>query len=112
MIASREHRHDPMKDSAPLLWLLACLGIVGAVVLAIASRYRKRITAPLADVLRAVERLSSGDWATHVKVPQGRIGRTLGSALERLRINLSDHAATGAKLRCQGSGCTPAPRRV
>ena len=87
-----------MKDSAPLLWLLACLGIVGAVVLAMTSRYRKRITAPLADVLRAVERLSSGDWATHVEVPQGHIGRALGSALERLRINLSDHAATGRAL--------------
>ena len=59
---------------------------------------RARIESPLADLLHAVERLSAGDWVTHIEVPTGRVGGALGSALERLRINLSDHAATGRAL--------------
>ena len=76
-------------------WPIAGLGLVLAVALAIAWRFKNRISAPLADVLKSVERLSGGDWTTHVEVPTGRVGRALGTALERLRINLADHAATG-----------------
>ncbi|MGH8197401.1 MAG: diguanylate cyclase domain-containing protein, partial [Steroidobacteraceae bacterium] len=81
-----------------LLWPLIGLGIVLVVALVVAWRFEMRVTDPLTDMLRAVERLSSGDWATRVEVPLGRIGRAFGSALERLRINLSDHAATGRAL--------------
>ena len=74
------------------------LGLVLAVTVVSAWRFQRRIAEPLADVLKSVERLSSGDWQTHVEVPAGRVGRSLGTALERLRINLADHAATGRAL--------------
>ncbi|HKX59307.1 MAG TPA: PAS domain S-box protein, partial [Steroidobacteraceae bacterium] len=79
-------------------WPIAGLGLVLAVALVFAWRFQRRISSPLADVLKSVERLSGGDWTTHVEVPTGRVGRALGTALERLRINLADHAATGRAL--------------
>ncbi|MGH8242677.1 MAG: PAS domain-containing protein, partial [Steroidobacteraceae bacterium] len=79
-------------------WPLLGLGFVLAIALYSAWRFHRRISEPLATVLKSVERLSSGDWQTHVEVPLGKVGRALGSALERLRINLSDHAATGRAL--------------
>src|SRR5688572_33368275 len=79
-------------------WPIAGLGLALAVAVIVAWRFQRRVFAPLADVLQSVERLSSGDWTTHVEVPDGRVGRALGSALERLRINLSDHAAAGRAL--------------
>ncbi len=88
----------PAADADGLLWLLAGLGLLLVAGLALARRFAARIDTPLANLLRAVERLSSGDWQTRIEVPQGRIGGALGSALERLRINLSDHAATGRAL--------------
>jgi len=45
-----------------------------------------------------VERLSRGDWSTQVEVPRSWIGRALGAALDRLQINLANHAATGRAL--------------
>ena len=50
-------------------WPIAGLGLVLAVALAFAWRFQRRISAPLADVLKSVERLSGGDWTTHVEVP-------------------------------------------
>src|SRR5688500_16966376 len=79
-------------------WPIAGLGLVLAVAGVGAWRFQRRGSLPLADVLTSVGRRSSGDWTTHVEVPVGRVGRALGSALERLRINLSDHAATGRAL--------------
>jgi diguanylate cyclase (GGDEF)-like protein/PAS domain S-box-containing protein len=79
-------------------WPLLALGFIAAVAIGVAWRFQKRIAAPLVDVLKSVERLSGGDWTTHVEVPTGRVGRALGTALERLRINLSNHAATGRAL--------------
>src|SRR5262245_41638337 len=79
-------------------WTLLALGFVLIVTAASAWRFQHRIAEPLATLLKAVERLSSGDWQTRVETPSGRVGRALGSALERLRINLSDHAATGRAL--------------
>ncbi len=82
-------------NSDLLLWLLAGVGLLLVVALATAWRFSARIESPLADLLHAVERLSAGDWVARIDVPHGRIGGALGSAIERLRINLSDHAATG-----------------
>jgi PAS domain-containing protein len=79
-------------------WPLLALGSVLAIALGSYWRFERRIAEPLATLLKAVERLSSGDWQTRVEVPPGGVGKTLGSALERLRINLSDHAATGRAL--------------
>ena len=79
-------------------WQMLALGLVLGVTVYCAWRFQKRIAEPLAGMLKSVERLSSGDWQTHVEVPQGQVGRALGTALERLRINLSDHAATGRAL--------------
>src|SRR5262245_8383203 len=87
-----------MFDSLSQYWPLLGLGFVLAVTLYSAWRFNERIKAPLADLLKSVERLSSGDWGTRVEQPAGRVGRALGSALERLRINLADHAATGRAL--------------
>jgi len=84
--------------SAVFAWQLAGLALVLAVAIAAALRFQTRVKAPLAQMLRDVERLSGGDWATRIETPLGRIGGALGSALERLRINLSDHAATGRAL--------------
>jgi len=81
-----------------LLWLLAGLGFLLVIALATAWRFAARIESPLAELLHAIERLSAGDWVTRIEVPVGRIGSALGSAVERLRINLSDHAATGRAL--------------
>src|SRR5688500_1575002 len=79
-------------------WPIAGLGFVLAIAIVALLRFQKRVNAPLADVLKSVERLSGGDWSTRVEVPAGRVGRALGTALERLRINLADHAATGRAL--------------
>ena len=89
---------DRCAHSLNAYWPIAGLGLVLAIAVIVAWRFKRRIAAPLADVLKSVERLSSGDWTTHVEVPNGRVGRALGTALERLRINLSDHAATGRAL--------------
>jgi diguanylate cyclase (GGDEF)-like protein/PAS domain S-box-containing protein len=81
-----------------LYWPLLALGFVLAIAVAVAWRVQWRIAAPLAGILRSLERLSGGDWSTPVEVPHGRLGGALGTALERLRINLSGHAATGRAL--------------
>ncbi|HEY5558883.1 MAG TPA: EAL domain-containing protein [Steroidobacteraceae bacterium] len=88
----------PAAGSVGLPWLLGGLLLLLVIAFWAGRRFSSRADAPLADLLRSVERLSSGDWNTHIDVPQGRIGAALGSALERLRINLSDHAATGRAL--------------
>jgi diguanylate cyclase (GGDEF)-like protein/PAS domain S-box-containing protein len=85
-------------NSDLLLWLLASIGLLLVIALATAWRFAARIESPLADLLHAVERLSAGDWVSRIDVPHGKIGNALGSAVERLRINLSDHAATGRAL--------------
>ncbi|HWN07448.1 MAG TPA: diguanylate cyclase, partial [Steroidobacteraceae bacterium] len=87
-----------MREFLNAYWPIAGLGLVLAIAVIVALRFKRRVSGPLADVLKSVERLSSGDWTTHVEVPIGRVGQALGSALERLRINLSDHAATGRAL--------------
>ncbi len=88
----------PVARSGRAVWLLAGLGVLLAAAFVATRRYRAHIEAPLADLLRSIERLSSGDWVTRVEVPGGKFGAALSSALERLRINLSDHAATGRAL--------------
>jgi diguanylate cyclase (GGDEF)-like protein/PAS domain S-box-containing protein len=88
----------PAAGSGGLPWLLGGLLLLLVIAFWAGRRSGARTDAPLADLLRSVERLSSGDWHTHINVPQGRIGGALGSALERLRINLADHAATGRAL--------------
>ena len=55
-------------------WPLAGLGLVLAIALVLAWRFNRRVGGPLADVLKSVERLSSGDWTTHVEVPAGTRG--------------------------------------
>src|SRR6188474_1165496 len=45
-------------------WPLLGLGLVLAVTLFSAWRFNERIKAPLADILKSVERLSSGDAST------------------------------------------------
>ncbi len=98
MIAYARLRHDTMLGFLNQYWPLIGLGAVLAMTIIAALRFEKRVNAPLADLLHEVERVSSGDWTTHIEVPQGRVGRALGTALERLRINLADHAATGRAL--------------
>ena len=88
----------PATGSGGLLWLLGGLLLLLVITFWVGRRSGSRADAPFADLLRSVERLSSGDWNTRIDVPQGRIGAALGGALERLRINLSDHAATGRAL--------------
>jgi len=66
--------------------------------LALAWWIARRIEGPLEDLPDAVERLIGGDWSTHIAVPSTGYGRGLALALERLRVNLSDHAATGRAL--------------
>ena len=88
----------PATGSESLPWLLGGLLVMLVIAFWAGRRSTPRADAPLAVLLRAVERLSSGDWNTRIHAPQGRIGGALGSALERLRVNLSDHAATGRAL--------------
>jgi diguanylate cyclase (GGDEF)-like protein/PAS domain S-box-containing protein len=88
----------PASDPDRVLWLAAGAGLLLLAAVWGARRFAAGIDRPLADLLRAVERLSSGDWNSRIDVPTGRIGGALGSALERLRVNLSDHAATGRAL--------------
>jgi len=98
MNASAGGRQEIMSAFLDRYWQLLALGLTLAIGAAFAWRQQGRFSASLADILKSVERLSGGDWATHVEVPQGRVGRALGTALERLRINLSNHAATGRAL--------------
>ena len=99
MRASPGGRQGNMPAILDPYWPQLALGLVLVIALVLVRRrFRKRVAEPLADVLKSVERLSGGDWSTHVEVPSGRIGRALGTALERLRINLSNHAATGRAL--------------
>ena len=88
----------PAAGAGGLPWLLGGLLLLLVMVFWAGRRSGARTDAPLADLLRSVERLSSGDWHTRINVSHGQIGDALGSALERLRINLADHAATGRAL--------------
>jgi diguanylate cyclase (GGDEF)-like protein/PAS domain S-box-containing protein len=88
----------PAAGSGGLPWLLGSLLLLLVIAFWAGRRSGARTDAPLAELLRSVERLSSGDWHTRITAPEGRIGSALGSALERLRVNLSDHAATGRAL--------------
>ena len=47
-------------------WQLLALGLVLAACIAVGWKFQKRILEPLADVLKSGERLSGGDWSTHV----------------------------------------------
>ena len=88
----------PAAGAGGLPWLLGGLLLLLVMAFWAGRRSAARADAPLADLLRSVERLSSGDWHTRINVSHGQIGDALGSALERLRINLADHAATGRAL--------------
>ena len=88
----------PATGSTGLLWLLGGLLLLLLAAFWAGRHSNPRADAPLAELLRSVERLSSGDWNSRIDMPLGRVGGALGSALERLRINLSDHAATGRAL--------------
>jgi len=68
------------------------------VAFAVAWRFARRVEGPIDEMRTAVERLAGGNWATHIEAPAGGYGRELALALERLRMNLSDHAATGRAL--------------
>ncbi len=98
LVAAILLRWGPAADPGLLPWLLGGAGLLLLAGIWAGRRFASRVDRPLAELLRAVERLSGGDWGTRIEVPQGRIGGALGSALERLRINLSDHAATGRAL--------------
>jgi diguanylate cyclase (GGDEF)-like protein len=88
----------PVGATGRVLWMLG--GAVALLAAAyVATRvFVRRVERPLGDLLRSVEKLSSGDWTTRIEAPGGRIAAGLGGALERLRINLADHAATGRAL--------------
>ena len=88
----------PAGASGWVLWLLAAACLLLAAAFAATRIFVRRVQDPLEDVLRAIERLSGGDWATRVETSGGRISGAIGGALERLRINLADHAATGRAL--------------
>ena len=68
------------------------------IALAIAWRLVRRVEAPLEELQGAVERLTSGNWATRIETPPGGFGIELARALDKLRLNLSDQAATGRAL--------------
>ena len=68
------------------------------IALAIAWRFIRRVEGSMEDLRDAVDRLAGGDWADPYRGPAGGHGAELAHALERLRMNLSDHAATGRAL--------------
>ncbi len=68
------------------------------IAIAIAWRFVRRVEGSMEDLRDAVDLLAGGDWATNVRIPAGSHGAELARALERLRLNLSDHAATGRAL--------------
>jgi diguanylate cyclase (GGDEF)-like protein/PAS domain S-box-containing protein len=68
------------------------------IALAIAWRFIRRVEGSMEDLRDAVDQLADGDWATSVRIPEDIHGAELARALERLRLNLSDHAATGRAL--------------
>jgi diguanylate cyclase (GGDEF)-like protein/PAS domain S-box-containing protein len=65
---------------------------------ALAWRFARRVEGPIEDLRTAVDQLAGGDWATRIEMPRGGYAAGLARALERLRLNLSDHAATGRAL--------------
>ena len=68
------------------------------IAFAAAWRFARRVEGPMEELRAAVEQLAGGNWATHIETPAGGYGADLAHALERLRLNLSDHAATGRAL--------------
>jgi diguanylate cyclase (GGDEF)-like protein/PAS domain S-box-containing protein len=87
------------KEFERRLMVLAGGGLVLLVImLAVAWRVVRRVEGPLDELRGAVEQLTGGNWATRIEVPSGGLGMELAHALDRLRINLSDHAATGRAL--------------
>ena len=81
------------------LLVLAGAGLLlFGVAFAVAWRFARRVEDPIEEMRDAVERLAGGNWATHIEAPAGGYGADLAHALERLRMNLSDHAATGRAL--------------
>ncbi len=90
------HRSDQFGQR---LVVLAGSGLVLLfVVLAFAWRLVRRVEAPLDELRGVVERLASGAWTTRIEAPAGQYGAGLARALDRLRIALSDQAATGRAL--------------
>ena len=68
------------------------------VAFTVAWRFARRVEGPMEELRDAVDQLASGNWATRVEMPAGGYGAELAHALEKLRLNLSDHAATGRAL--------------
>jgi diguanylate cyclase (GGDEF)-like protein/PAS domain S-box-containing protein len=64
----------------------------------VAWRFARRVEGPIEEMRAAVERHAGGNWVTHIEAPDGGYATELAHALERLRMNLSDHAATGRAL--------------
>jgi diguanylate cyclase (GGDEF)-like protein/PAS domain S-box-containing protein len=81
------------------LMLLAGSGLLlFGIAFTVAWRFTRRIEGPIEELREAVDALAGGNWATHIEAPAGGHGAELARALERLRLNLSDHAATGRAL--------------
>lgn len=68
------------------------------IAFAAAWRFARRVEGPMEELRDSVDLLAGGNWATHIATPAGGYGADLAHALERLRLNLSDHAATGRAL--------------
>ncbi len=92
---------DERRSSAFERRLLVLVGgglLLLAIAFAVAWRFVQRVERPIEELRGAVERLAAGNWALRIEAPAGGHGADLAYALERLRINLSDHAATGRAL--------------
>jgi len=87
----------PEAGAGGLPWLLVGLLVLLAITFWAGRRSRPRTTT-FSELARAVERLAGGDWKTRIDTPQDHRAAALSNALERLRVNLADHAATGRAL--------------
>ncbi len=95
--AALDVRRNSEFESQLLVLAGAGLLLLG-IAFAVAWRFARRVEDPLEELRDAVERLAAGNWTTRVEAPAGGYGADLALALERLRLNLSDHAATGRAL--------------
>lgn len=97
LVAALDERRSAEFERRLLVLAGAGLLLFG-VAFAVAWRFASRVEDPIEEMRDAVERLAGGNWATHIEAPAGGYGADLAHALERLRMNLSDHAATGRAL--------------